>query len=470
MQRIFVTYCKVILLISFTFVSCENRNIIDEPQPDPTSQIIRWDIHAGDGDLKISNTPQTKAMVENDAILQHFCTPISEGGKGESIGFWADYFEKRNSGDYVTVKDVFGAHQTRLIYASKDEGPVTWNYEGTDLPWAIGGKYKVRAFYPQSVSSLIVEASTDANIMALEYNSHQNQTDLMIAYNEVHTKDPVKGSPTIAIANNAGEPQVSNQINTGDPDWYGLSQDFNLNNPIPLFFKHALSAIRVRFVFAYEDEDELMGCIFSNKKREDGFHTVGVLVYGDEENTRTVEANRGFRWITYQSTFNENPTYSWEVADGVQGIPFSTKIEGSTTTEIMAIGYSQKDQTHKRVTTSGTVTQDETIQGTRSISIKKTTPPFYNENDGWVLILPQRQKPEVQLEYFTKKYGSLKVDLPLFTGTLEDGTLSNDPNLAQYLVAGKRYTYTVTVRKTNVSVGVTVEPWEELYVAYDMIF
>lgn len=471
-----ITYLSFLLLLSLALVSCEKRGLHD---PTSDDMKIRWDIRSG------AKRVATKSLITSPAELQNHCTREEDGGEGEGIGFWADI--QRYDGTNISVeKDVFGSAQTSLIYFPNSDDPVKWDYEAEPQFWSIGGKYVVRSFYPQSMNQHIVHSSTSADLFALEYNTHTLQEDLLVSFNEVHTLDPVTNSPSVAYDvvwdSGLGDYVTQPSTQTGsDEKWKGYSQPFDLNNPIPLFFKHTLAAVRVRFTFSYDEEDELVSCSFSNTGADQGVHTVGVLIYGDIDGVGDLVSKSSFRWSSYQSSFDATPFYTWNVRDNVDGskIKRETKEDG-TIEETMAMPYCRKDRHFVRVSRDNNINglvdhteiiSEEEVEGENNLPVIKTVPPLYNENDGWLFIVPQQQQPKVQIEFRTKRLGSKKISLPVFTGTHQDGTQTSDRTdpTASWFVAGHRYTYTVVIKHTDVEIVSDVQPWNELYSSYEIL-
>lgn len=478
MRTNITTYFIVSLLFASVLVSCEKPQI----EPEQEDLAIKWDIHSSkDRDLA------TKSLIYTDNDLQHHCTSVADGGLGEGIGFWADIHELEGN-NIVTYQNVFGAAQTRLIYYPNSLETVKWDYDATALFWSIGSKYVVRAFYPQSMNTNIIHASTNADLFVLEYNSHAIQEDLMVAYNEVHTLDPVSDAPSVAIRVAESSPghygevlSMDTGMGTGtNPDWRGYTQPFDLNDPIPLYFRHTMAAVRVRFTFSYDDTDELTSCNFSNLRNDRGLLTVGVLLYGKYDPTapNILDYRRNFKWISYQTSFDEIPFYTWEVQDGAPGSLITRTTSGTTINERMAIAYSARDNHILRrsndsnlnnVVDASEIVSETQVDGTTPLPVKKKVAPFYNENDGWLLIVPQELKEGVQLEFSTKKLGKKKVALPPFTGTLSNGNQSSTNPNANFFVPGYRYTYTVVIKHADLEVVTTVEPWEDIYSTHEII-
>lgn len=234
----------IFMLGLLAFSSCRKE---PAPSTDPDGSLaIRWDVS------EVGGMKDTKALIEDEAGLIKACTPVEDGGEGKSIGVWADYSieESYVSNDGQTVKkeavyeNVFD--NAEIIYKDKPGGNPDsyWNSADGDVYWAVGGDYKFRAYYPQSMVNHIMESS-DADVFVVDYNTSLLQEDMMVAYQTVDT------------------------------------QTADLSDPVKLYFSHALSAIRIRFQFidGYIENDELTSCWLENTAKG-GLTTIGMMIYG----------------------------------------------------------------------------------------------------------------------------------------------------------------------------------------------
>lgn len=268
--------------------------------PEPGTIPIVWDVVGVD-------TPgaQSRSLIGSSPepgdnpdwiTLEEACTPAESGGQGDAIGIWADYTYTDTDGHKTTMKDIFRG--TRLIYSHKEGGNPhsDWNYAGADLYWFIGGEYKFRAYYPQSLADNVV-SSTNATTFVIEYPTHAIQKDLLLAYNHVDTNDP----------------QV------------------NLNQPIDLHFSHALAAVRFFVKANYTNSDKLTSCYLQNASTRD-FATSGMLAYGTEAQPENISWSIG-----YTPPVTER-IYYWSHP----GVPFGTDSEGNVTP---AMAYTSENAT-----------------------------------------------------------------------------------------------------------------------------
>lgn len=390
------TYILSFAIIVFLFTSCSKQRM---PSEMPDAKLpISWQVISVDG------MPETKAalatnIIQNAQDLQIACTPESEGGNGKSIGIWTDYSilldggmdpsGAPSNGQLVVYENVYDNEE--IIYKKKTDGNPhsDWNVSGEDLYWAVGGDYKFRAYYPQSMREYIT-SNSDADIFILEYKTEVEQEDLCVAYKEVSTN----------------------------------SLDWISTEPVPLAFKHCLSAIRFQFLMEYEMDDKLTSCYLENtsSKEEEAFSTLGLLIYGSSD----IGQEEKISWTEGYWPEKGQPFYRWNYATG---IPFNKTKK--------AIAY-----------TTGT-------SGLGSI---------YIQNEGWLLIMPQESKGYMNLCFTTEKGGNTvyKVRIPAGTGTTIDGK--------PFYERGKRYSYTVIVSKTNLKLRISVADWNERKSSIDFAF
>ncbi len=429
--------------------------------------------------------PVTKALVgskKDDAkgfiSIEDACD--ADGAYQDAIGFWTDMTYTDSEGNEQHRFDVFNTlgKETRLVYKATPESAPNkiWTYslDAETQYWSRGARYNFVAYYPQSMSDYVLEgsSSTSVNTFVLTYNTHSIQEDLMVAYNEVYTVDPIKGGKNSSIyiledgAGNADVAGLTTQTLENGRVLYGFDNDFNLDNKVPLHFKHTLAAVQVRFKFDYDDEDELVECWFENTATA-GLHTVGTLVFGvgskDALRPKTFPADVAgkhydnavewehdekddFNWMSYWTTHEKVKMYNWGVSDN-EGIYF--KHDGTVSQE--AVAYVNEDLSGNPLNL-----MDESRQ--------------FTGHDGWFLIIPQKSTGVVKLFYRLKSSAGdvTSVTIPAVTGTNADGTVDKDNG--EYYVAGHRYVYTVTINKTNAFASVQVTPWNELYSSTEIIF
>lgn len=481
-----------ILIICSSLLSCRQSEIT----PTKDKQKISWEVMP----LQSINSA-TKSLIESYDMLENACTPEEDGGRGKSIGFFAELENSDGSREY----DIFGTKETQLIYKKKIGSPQNWNYTRRngeqildDLEWKDGATYHIRAYYPQSLHNLI-EESTVARCFVMNYNTHKTQEDLLVAYNRVYTVDPMTGDPSICIAKGPAPDyeETPSTIDSAivDSKWvYGYNQPFNLQDPIPLFFQHSLAAIRVRFRFDFdyanseentlEIDDELLNCYFTNTDNENGLHTTGALVYGnehlDELPHNTLEKYwKELTWKSEQSSMAGVPYYRWGLSqeDIDAGIKTGTTFSRRSTynggadrnvTDRMAVAYTKYPT--QDINDGTTELVDAVNPLTMSL---KAEAPYFNENEGWLLIIPQEAVSGLVFNFTTRRMGTVSAQVPPITMTGINGkiaTLAEAITEQNYYLPGYRYTYTLTISETDIEIELGVLGWNEIYASEDIIF
>ncbi len=430
-----VIYRALLIAAAAVIVAACAKDHTAEPQPEPAPDggkaLINWDVAATD------HRTATRAMIGTDAsaATDNDLTELSEacrvdGDHRHAIGFWVDYIV-RDGEQKTAIRNVFG-DKTRLAYNSAHtsvDGYEGWYYSDAAQYWALGGRYLFRAFYPDLLKNYIVDPPTNGQLMILEYNSLKYQHDLMVGHNEVYTADPYNGGNPTIYYNNGQYSEivaVTNHQNSNNLGDFHFSQGFNLSDPVPLMLEHTLAAMRFRFTFNYDDNDELTSVYLRNTEPDMGMATNGMLMYGayanfDQtglldaihgniynpayaERYKDVEGNdydnqqddtyrnnltplevlnhdkRTFQWDVRPHT-PDSPFYVWQVAetgiDGVKtdigsraenyrvGIPFSHTTTSTGTTEELAVAYSaDRDYVRREKDTSGAVVSEKKMAAT----------------------------------------------------------------------------------------------------------
>ncbi len=235
-------------LLMATAVGCHEDAASLIPPAETADIPIRWKMQPVEG------MQSSRALVEDagtttaEEFLQDACDADDAGS--ERIVIWGDYANVINGQQTVQEGFFDGVNLAYYGISAEEDSPTGWDYDGEDRYWTLGGTYKFRAYYPKNGVNIV--SSSNATTFVFEWNSVQSQTDLLVAYKEVDTKN------------------------------------WKLSDPVPLAMKHALSALQFnfRFVDGYYTEDKLTGCWLENSK-EDDFSCVGIFVYGgtsDAEN------------------------------------------------------------------------------------------------------------------------------------------------------------------------------------------
>lgn len=392
-------YKYILLSVAAVLSGCSKED------PDRRSDHkIWWSVESVEG------LRATRSLINSYDALVDACRPESDGGNGGSISVWADYTID-NDGVAETTKDVFSG--TSIIYQDKVGGNPhsSWNYKGADLYWSLGGNYKFRAYYPTDADAegnndtdgIQLGDGCNATVFQMNYNTMMTQEDLLVAYNTIDTRS------------------------------------WNLSHPVPLNFKHALSALQFRFQLIntpgleYLDSDYLTSVWMENTvtSEEEPFTSIGGMVYGDDGNAEKLG------WTENKWRDPGDKLYEW-VNDGVL---MENRLEGSTVNTTQAVAY----------TAAGT-----------------TSGQMFTGNDGFLLVIPQRSEGNVKLFFTTSHGGDTKysITIPKITGTDRNGPSET----GEYFIPGYRYIYTISITKTDIRLLLTIRPWNKLDSSYSYNF
>lgn len=389
-----------IVLLSAALLSGCGRE--DMPSAEISGQRIWWNVDSVEG------LRATKSLINSYDALVDACKPEGDGGDGGSISVWADYTIENE-----TTKNVFEG--TSIIYQDKVGGNPhsSWNYKGNDIYWSLGGQYKFRAYYPtdaddngaNDTDGIQLGDGCNATVFQMNYNTMMTQKDLLVAYNTIDTRS------------------------------------WNLSHPVPLNFRHALSALQFRFQLIntsgqeYLDSDYLTSVWIENivDESEKPFTSIGGLVYGNEGEGN--EEKLG--WTENKWRNPGDKLYEW-VNDGVL---MENRQEGGTVETTQAVAY----------TATGT-----------------TEGHMFTDNDGFLLVIPQRSEGNVKL-FFTTSHGGdteYSITIPKITGT----DLNGPSETGEYFIPGYRYIYTISITKTDIRLLLTIRPWNKLDSSYSYNF
>ena len=389
-----------IVLLSAALLSGCGRE--DMPSAEISGQRIWWNVDSVEG------LRATKSLINSYDALVDACKPEGDGGDGGSISVWADYTIENE-----TTKNVFEG--TSIIYQDKVGGNPhsSWNYKGNDIYWSLGGQYKFRAYYPtdaddngaNDTDGIQLGDGCNATVFQMNYNTMMTQKDLLVAYNTIDTRS------------------------------------WNLSHPVPLNFRHALSALQFRFQLInipgqeYLDSDYLTSVWIENivDESEKPFTSIGGLVYGNEGEGN--EEKLG--WTENKWRNPGDKLYEW-VNDGVL---MENRQEGGTVETTQAVAY----------TATGT-----------------TEGQMFTDNDSFLLVIPQRSEGNVKL-FFTTSHGGdteYSITIPKITGTDQNGPSGT----GEYFIPGYRYIYTISITKTDIRLLLTIKPWNKLDSSYSYNF
>lgn len=182
-----------------------------------------------------------------------------------------------------------------------------------------------------------------------------------------------------------------------------------LSDPVRLDMKHIFAAIMFKVKatdgFVPALNEGVTSCWLQNSSNETNlFSPSGYLVHSGNLSPRIL-------WHTYESS--TAPMYMWEH----EGVDFS--IENTL------------------YTTNGDMTGKE-----------------YTHNDGWLLVVPQ-----------TVKEGTLSFCYTLKNAGKQVFTVNIPPITYEY---GKKYTYLLEIRGSEVNLKLTIKPWNYLESSYDI--
>ncbi|MBQ8608047.1 MAG: fimbrillin family protein [Bacteroidaceae bacterium] len=420
----------LIYLTTLMLVGCDKEEKQDSLFPFESATLpLKWSV------LPVESMQGTRSLIENNEGLQDACAATT----GEGIGIWGDYEIATNNGIDTIVGFLKGSEGkgVKIIYYGdrEDDSPSKWDYENEDEAayWELGGKYIFRAYYPQTAVKENVVASSNATTFVIDYNTTKLQEDLMVAYQPINT------------------------------------MQWNLSEPVPLKFRHALAGLGFQFQFeeGLYETDYLTSCWLQNTSARD-FTSVGMLAYGTEDPNNNYEYNPN--WLDWHESYNSPATermYYWESLRDDTHTDGGIKIQRTSTTNNKATAYTN---------------EEKTTQGYSLLN-----------NNGYVLIIPQPSEGSVQLCFTTYEGGETvyRIPIPIKTGTSTERQRANnsyDENNTLILgdakdtepidefgygtdfVAGYLYSYMVTISKTNLGLSLKIAPWNELKSSFDISF
>ena len=398
-----IVHLLLLLLPLLLFAaSCHKQ---EQPQPQQDVQ-VRWDVSGVEG-------YSTKALINNANDIQNACTPVGKGGKGQTIGIWADYDITIDKTQY-TVENVFQG--TRLIYnPSSSYTDTKWEYIGDPAYWVAGGKYIFRAYYPSGEVS-VLESSSSAKAFVVESNTVSTQRDLLLAFNSFDT--------------------ATGKYADGSPG--------DMSKPVPFYFRHAMAAVKVCFRFedGFYSEDAITSCWFENSANDD-FAITGMMTYGDGVNLTEGK----IQWIKSYSPASGLQYYLWKHPAGV------TLSSALGSEPVIATAYS--------VFSEGDTGEKFTGQDGFLIIIPQ----------------PSTGNQHICFTTRNGGNAVFRIAIPKKTGTSNDKYLANpdepsthkDPEGCDF-IPGWRYTYTIVITKTDAEILLGIAPWNKLDSSFSISF
>lgn len=414
----------ILFIVFFTLASCAK----DSPSalPEESDGLIRWGVES------VAGYP-TKSLVENVDYLQRACTPEgtvykteADGtevkGLGQTLGIWADYSIDID-GVKHEVSNVFA--ETKLVYNPQSTDQYTsWEYASDPAYWVMGGEYVFRAYYPKNELNVSTKLS-NAKSLVIEMNTATTQRDMLLAHQKIDTK----------------------------------ASGFTITAPVNMNFRHAMSAMMFKFKF-YDGEDGILytddaitSC-WMEVDEDDSFAITGFMIYGNGTNY-----DEGLvQWRNQYFPAKGIAFYRWGCS---QGVPFSNARP--------AEGEDWNPAKHQTVATA------YTVKGT---GLNDNGVVFLNQN-GWIVTIPQKSNGKLALCFKTKTGGNavFRVNIPATTGTsLEkynadpnDLEAQKDPAGTDW-IPGYRYTYTISISKTDASVNLSIAPWRRMDSSFNIKF
>ncbi len=319
---------------------CRKAGMLEVMEPEASDPTISFSPSVSSLEVRALVNDKTSGYFQSfeDACRDHV----------NHILLFSEQVDKEDDGSLTSHYEIFQTDKsisTWICYAKNLEGNYAWmldtdrkdEYDNPivtkDRPW--GGKgsvYEFMALYPATLERDIYRGLTESETesMSLSYNTHSRQDDVLVAYNEVNTKDPVTGEPSLFVDSGGNRSTVSSgtggEYASESAAKYSFSNKFDLAKPVPLRFRHVMAAVRLHFHLDYyrSKPDQLLETWFENTD-EGGFHTIGTLLYGIGSRPDDAVGDPGryrqkdnFTWNTYQTSYDDSEIYKWSVkqADG----------------------------------------------------------------------------------------------------------------------------------------------------------
>ena len=394
------------------------------------------DIPAGNEEypirFEVTHTPSiTKSMVNTEAQLRLECTPVTDNAQGgnKAIGLWA----AMQKGSVIT-NDVFkgvklkwhavGGGKSHELNPDADEqgNESYWNTlvteGGTDkfaeIYWHPGETYYFRAYYPAGVE---LANNTSATTFIAEYNTENQQEDLMAAYQKV-----VLNSTTASMQQH-----------------------------VQLTMLHMLSAVEFKFKFKeetdFEKSDKLLSVWLENTETG-SFGNYGLLVFGDGRSVDDPGARpTHVEWYIIDSPAPGTKMYHWEHASGIG-------FYRTNSNNVAATAYSDVANTSSGGRFAGNIWEDTS-----------TTPHTQHH---YVYMIPQELHTGTQICFTTENSGG-----QVFRVNLPDKFYDNatpTPNEYTTLEPGYRYTFNIVISRLDIEVFITIKEWNLLDSSYSIDF
>ncbi len=479
--------------------------VLPDEGPEMTDIAIRWNPSVKEANTKaLVGAADTEGQAKSGFItLRDACDDTK--ATRNSVGFWTDMIYRDENGKEQHRYDVFNTNgqEAKLFFDPdfryEDSDPMgAWTYledaTSSIQYWASGASYNFVAYYPQKMSEYVLDASSSSsvNTFVLSYNTHIVQEDLMVAYNSVHTDDPILHKPTIYRERDKSSDNTFVYHEASGLSGFRNEAEFQLDDFIPLHFEHTLAAVKFQFMFESEDNDELVECWLQNHPGN-GLHTVGTLVFGvgsreEEKKDMTFADEKArleyehkekddFSWTSYFTAFDDMKMYNWRIEPDITdayGNPAWSEGRG------LSIEKFNKD------TENYTVPYVSVYPDTGNpIDLGEKTEIFAGHG-GWIMMIPQTSPGNVEFCYrLRKSYDEHTVlHIPAFTGTDKDGNsydFNGESGMTEeqkqaarasynHYLPGYLYTYTINIARSQSYINISIAPWDKIYSNTDIIF
>lgn len=423
-MKLFVRYTIACMLL----VGCGDDREMPVPAPPACGTPVMFGITNGIQTRSMVGQPGSDGTMEEGMMtLGDLCTP---GVGDRAISVSGDYYSNyvADDTDYVSV-----FKNTSLTYdPNVDADSHRWVYEGDARYWQRGCLYRFRAYFPSIIEPI---SSSNVSTLSLEYPSNRIQEDLLVSYNEADTGDVA----------------------------------FDSKKPVELYFRHTLAALKFKFELDYANTDLITAVWLENSQKED-FAVGGILfcerreaggrIFSSAEPPKESEIDEYFQWLKgYCPEPKVDQFYKWTCsknADGsYNGMKLESKLDENNVLHVEQSAYAYD------------CTPDMTASG-----------EVFTRNGGWLLIIPQQSSGNLNLCFQTEHGGSstvFRIAIPKYTGPMidddgryidaEGNVVASASEAAQYdrWRAGKRYTYTIKIRKSNMAVSLAVADWDIRY-------
>ncbi len=506
-------YTAALVAAALFSAACSNDPAEEAVNPLPPSSDlpIRWDVQdvaaaAGGtrvmiGDGTGSTRPTDHSNSDFFVTLEEVCTVPKDGSKdrGFAIGLFGDYSYEEN-GKTVTIRDFYRG--ARLVYLPNagPSLPPGWDTDVAMKYWHPGAKYTFRAYYPQRLYGYTVSTS-NATTFALVYPSRKLQYDLLLGVTPVDTNaEGWSGFDAVEIKMDHALAALRFQFRLNFEGDDLLTSVYLLNDEERHFFTQGS--------VVYGDEKDLRSIKWLQDYNPPAYEQLYKWVpprkywYGVDSNNNGVvdkndteipytsdllEAWRGGKYPSEEGNWKDNPVlmYSEKKGSGSSDAGGSgTSGGGNTDWESRYTGkYAEAyfgAEDYYEVTAGPEnkysvkwIDRDPTkLKDAADMAVEGS---LFCRNSGWLLIPPQESYGKLWLCFTTKRGGQTlyKVPLPQKTGTQIDdkGKLITDGSVGtDAWVAGKRYTYLVTISESNLAIDVSIKDWNERKHSTEIVF